>query len=109
VQVGEVPAEVRLLGEHRQRGGAAALVGAHDVGAAGAFADGAGRGRAALVLGDQRRARPRQRLGERAALGHRTRLGLQLGERALALAPVQSLARRADQLFQADGHLACSR
>ena len=38
-QVGQRAAEVRLLGEHRERRRAAALVGAHDLGAAGALAD----------------------------------------------------------------------
>ncbi len=56
-QVVQRAAEVALLGEHRQRGRAAALVGGHDLGAGAALADHAGRRRAALVLGYQRRAR----------------------------------------------------
>ena len=50
----------------RQRGGAAALVGAHDLGDLGALADRPGRRRAPLVLGDQRDAGPRERLARTA-------------------------------------------
>jgi hypothetical protein len=57
-QVVERAAEMALLGEDRQRRGASALVGLDDLGDRGALADLAGAGRAALVLGDDRDARP---------------------------------------------------
>src|SRR5881227_2440594 len=59
-QVGERAAEVVGLGEDRQRRGAAALVGADDIFDGRALADGARRGRTALVLGDDRDARARE-------------------------------------------------
>jgi hypothetical protein len=46
--------EVRLVGEHGYRGGAAALVGADHVGDVSVGPDRSGRGRAALELGDER-------------------------------------------------------
>ena len=82
-QVVERAAEMGLLGEHRQGGGAAALVGAHEVGAARSLADRPRRRGAPLVLGDQRRARPGQRLHERAALAAAAGLPLELRERHL--------------------------
>ena len=92
-QVRERPAEVRLLGEDRDRRRAAALVGDHDVRAAPAVADRPRRGRAALVLRDHRRAGTRQRLRERAPLAARLHLGGQIGQRALSLAAAHGVAR----------------
>ena len=58
-QVGQRAAEAGRLGEDRQRGGARALVGADHIRQLDAFADQPSRGRAPLVLGDQRQARAR--------------------------------------------------
>ena len=98
------PAEVVFLGKHRQRRRAAALVGLHHVGHGRALADHAGGGRAALVLGHQRRAGVRERLAERAALATLGHLPLEFGQRSLALAPLHALARGVDQLFEAHRH-----
>ncbi len=89
-QVVEAAAEVERLGQHRQRGGAAALVGADDVAHGRPGADLPGRRRAALVLGDQRDAGAQQRLGERPELGARGDRRLERGERD-ALPPAGDL------------------
>ena len=73
-QVVQRAAEVRALGEDRQRGRAAALVGADDLGHRSRRARiSPALRRAALVLGDDRHAGRRQRLGERAVLARRRR------------------------------------
>ena len=89
-EVVERAAEVERLGEDRQRGRAAALVGPDDLRDARALADGARGRRAALVLGDQGDARAGQGLLEGAALGARRDRLLQPGERH-PLAPARDL------------------
>src|SRR3954452_2640433 len=95
-----------LLGEHGDRGGAAALVGAHDLLAARALPDRARRRRAPLVLGDHRGAGAHQRLGERAALGLVPRLALELGQAAVGLAPLERVASGRDERFEPWVHAA---
>src|SRR4029077_12524857 len=67
-QVLERAAEVRLVGQDRERGGAAALVGADLAIDGRRGGDLTGAGRAALELGDQGEARAHQRLVERPIL-----------------------------------------
>src|SRR5215218_3596442 len=92
-QVVERAAEVERLGQDRQRGRAAALVGLDDLGDRRALADHAGRRRAALVLGDQRHAGARERLLERALLRAVVERALELRQRG-ALAAARDLVAR---------------
>ncbi len=71
-QVVERAAEAGRLGEDRERGGAAALVGADHVLELEVLADHAGRGRAALVLGDQRESGPRAARRRKCSPGRRS-------------------------------------
>ena len=103
-QVGERAAEVRLLGEHRHGRRAAALVGAHDLGAAGALADrarptasGACARRSATCRGataPRRTGAPRARCPPRA----RARTA------ALALAPLDRVARGLHEVVEPRAH-----
>ena len=99
-QVLERAAEVGLVGEDRERGGAAALVGADllgDVVAVGG--DLAGAGRAPLELGDQREAGAHQRLVEGPVLAAAGEPRLEVGLRELAAARVHPLPGPGDELL----------
>ena len=66
-----------------------------------ALPDGAGRRRAALVLGDDRdAARPHQRLGERPVLARSGELALEVAQRHLLAAAPHVLAGRVDDALQ---------
>ena len=99
-EVVERPAEVERLGEDRQRGRAAALVGLDDLRDGRALADQPGRRRAALVLGDQRHAGPRQRLLERALLRALVERALELGQRDALTAASDLVARVVDDAIE---------
>ena len=102
-QVVERAAEVRPLGEDRQCRGAAALVGADDVGDGRAGADLARARRAALVLGDERDAGPvsASRNG-RSSRGAASR-ALELGQRHRLAAAGEVLACGVDDAVE-DAH-----
>src|SRR4029453_18993807 len=110
-QVVERAAEVRALGEDRQRRGAAALVGLDDLGHGGALADHPGRRGPALVLGDPGGAGARERLAERAPLGPVVERGLQLRERGRPAPAVELLPCRGDDPLEnvQDGANCCVR
>src|SRR3954452_9888328 len=95
-----------LLGEHGDRGGAAALVGAHDLLAARALPDRARRRRAPLVLGDHRGAGAHQRLREWPALGLGAGLARELGQAPLALAALEGVAGGRDERLEPGVHAA---
>ena len=99
-QVVERAAEVERLGEDRQRGRAAALVGEDDLVDRGALADRARRRRAPLVLGDQRDAGAQQRLRERPPLGALGDRRLQPRQRHALAAPRDLVARVLDDPLQ---------
>src|SRR6185312_2093825 len=99
-QILERPAEVRTLGQDRQRGGAGALVGTDDLRHGRALADRARRRRAALVLGDHADAGMHERLGERAVLAAHDQLLLERRERDRVAALLHLAAGRVDDLLQ---------
>jgi hypothetical protein len=98
-QVLERPAEVALVGEHRERRRAAALVGAHLGRDGSRGGDIPGAGRAALELGDQREPGPHQGLVERAVLAARGQAGFEVRLRRLAAALLHPFSRHRDQLL----------
>src|SRR5439155_6383869 len=91
-----------------QGGGPAAFVGAHHLAHARALAYRPRRGRATLVLGDQRGARPRERLAERPALSARGRVELDLGQRPPVLPLLDAVVRGRDQLLEPHAHAGAS-
>ena len=99
-QVLQRAAEVRLVGEHRERRRAAALVGA-DLGGDGRRVGGdlAGAGRAPLELGDQREPGAHQRLVEGAVLAAAGESRLEVGLRELAATRVDPLPGPGDELL----------
>lgn len=92
-----------FLGEDRDGDGAAALVGLDDLGHRGAAADLAGARRAALVLGDDRDPRARERLGEGSVLAGARGLLLEVGHRDRLTAPGDLLAGGVDDAVE-DAH-----
>ena len=107
LEVAERAAEVRALGQDRERRGAAALVGLRDLGDGRAGADLARRRRAALVLGDDRRRRgaraPRRTGGPRGAA--RSRASRSASGTSLAAA-ADLVARDVDDALQDVAHAA---
>ncbi len=99
-QIGEVAPEVRLVGEDRDAGGTAGLVGLHDLLDLEVLPDAAGRGRAALVFGDHGHARAQQRLVEAARLVAFGGERLEVGVGHLLGAPQHVLAGALDDLLQ---------
>ena len=105
-QVIERAAEVRSVGEHRQGDGASACVGAHDLRQVGLLAQHAGRGGAALELGDDADAGPRQGLGEAPAAGSAAKPRQAVGiERPLALSPLELVADFGQDPLERIGHV----
>src|SRR5829696_2001393 len=105
-QVVERAAEVLLLGQDRQGGRTAALVGPGDLANLRALADHPGRRRAALVLGDHRGSGLRQGLPEGTALAPGLDLPLELRERPLAPALLEPLAGRREDALEPHAHAA---
>ncbi len=102
-QVLERAAEMRLVGQHRERRGTAALIGG-DLGAhVGPSRDLPGVRRAPLELGDQGEPRAHQGLAEGAVLAAPGQARFEIGLRKLAATCLHSLPGPGDQLVD-DSH-----
>ena len=99
MKVLERAAEVRFVGEHRQRGGSPLLVRLGNLGRLGSVPDRSGTRRAPLELGDHRQAGPGQRFAERTLLGTFAQAPLEVLQGNLSASPRNARPGVTNQLF----------